>query len=142
MKARDIKVGCVYYVDFEPVKRGEFNKKHLAVVIKKNVDEITFVVVPMTSKSSGVGINKIELGIIDDLPQNLKKNCSYAVVDQIRTVNSSRFFPLFEGNKVKEVRVSSETMSLLYSAVVIDILYDADAATKQNVVDNLTMAYK
>ena len=62
MKAQEIKLKHIYYVDYEPTQKGEFGKKHLAVVLKKNHDKITFVTIPLTSKDNGVGINKISLG--------------------------------------------------------------------------------
>ena len=35
MRAKDIKVGHIYYVDFEPIRRGEFDKTHMALVLRK-----------------------------------------------------------------------------------------------------------
>lgn len=101
MRFSDIKVGCVYNVIFEPVRNGEFGGKHLAVVLKKNNDKATFIVMPFTSAPNGVGLNKVKLGIMDGLPLSLKCNDTYAVYNQIRTVNADRFIALKEGNAVK-----------------------------------------
>jgi len=47
MKTAEIEVGHIYYVDYEPTRRGEFGKLHMCVVLKKNNDLITFVTVPI-----------------------------------------------------------------------------------------------
>ncbi len=124
MKSSEIKVGHIYYVDFEPTEPGEFDKKHLAVVIKKNNDKITFVVIPMTSKAKGIGINKVLLGKLDCLPSNLQTKESYAVIDQIRTLNSNRFFQLKDGGNTVEAIMPREKMHVLYKAIIKDLLHD------------------
>lgn len=124
MKAADIKVGHIYYVDFEPTQMGEFNDRHLAVVIKKNHAKITFVVIPMTSSDKGVGVNKIKLGCLDCLPQNLKQKESYAVIDQIRTLNARRFNSLKEGKNIVDAVMPEDKMTLLYKEVIKDLLHD------------------
>lgn len=124
MKSRDIQVGHIYYVNFDSTEPGEFDKKHLAVVIKKNHDRITFVVIPMTSKDKGVGINKIPLGTLDCLPVNLQSKDTYAVIDQIRTVNSNRFFELKDSGKVIDAIMPKEKMRVLYKAIIKDLLHD------------------
>lgn len=62
MRFSDIRVGYIYNVIFDPVRTCEFNGKHLAVVLKKNNDKATFIVMPLTSAPSGAGVNKIKLG--------------------------------------------------------------------------------
>ncbi len=96
MRYSDIKEKHVYYVDFNPVKKCEFNDNHLAVVLKKNNDKKTAIVMPLTSRPNGVGTNKMLLPTINDLPARLKGDDSYAVYDQVRSVNYSRFQPVFE----------------------------------------------
>lgn len=124
MKSNQVKVGHIYYVDFDPTKTGEFGKKHLAVVLKKNNDKITFVVIPMTSKESGLGINKVSLGKLTCLPSNLQSADSYAVVDQLRTVNSDRFYELKDNGNVFDAIMPRDKMILLYKAVIKDLLHD------------------
>ena len=124
MKSSDIKVGHIYYVNFEPTEPGEFGKKHLAVVIKKNHDKITFVVIPMTSKEKGIDINKISLGKLDCLPTNLQNKDSYAVIDQIRTVNSNRFYELKDNGNIVDAIMPKEKMHSLYKAIIKDLLHD------------------
>ena len=87
---------------FDPVRDCEFDGKHLAVVLKKNNDKATFIVMPLTSAPNGVGVNKIKLGAMNSLPSSLKTNDTYAVYNQIRTVNADRFIALKEGSAVKE----------------------------------------
>ena len=65
MKFSEINVKCIYFIDFDPVQYCEFNGKHLAVVLKRNSDKQTYVVMPLTSKSNGVGFNKIKLNKIN-----------------------------------------------------------------------------
>lgn len=102
MRFSDIKVGYIYNVIFDPVRDCEFDGKHLAVVLKRNNDKTTFIVMPLTSAPNGVGVNKIKLGAINSLPSSLKTNDTYAVYNQVRTVNANRFIALKEGSAVKE----------------------------------------
>lgn len=102
MRFSDIKVRCIYNVIYDPVRGCEFDGKHLTLVLKKNNDNNTFIVMPLTTASSDVGINKIELGPIASLPTSLRSNRTYAVLNQIRTVNASRFIALKEGSSVVE----------------------------------------
>lgn len=73
-----------------------------AVVLKRNNDKATFIVMPLTSAPNGVGVNKIKLGAMNSLPSSLKTNDTYAVYNQVRTVNAARFIALKEGSAVKE----------------------------------------
>lgn len=102
MRFSDIKVGYIYNVIFDPVRDCEFDGKHLAVVLKRNNDKATFIVMPLTSAPNGVGVNKIKLGAMNSLPSSLKTNDTYAVYNQVRTVNADRFIALKEGSVVKE----------------------------------------
>lgn len=102
MRFSDIKVGYIYNVIFDPVRNCEFDGRHLAVVLKKNNDRTTFIVMPLTSAPNGVGVNKIKLGAISSLPSSLRTNDTYAVYNQVRTVNADRFIALKEGSVVKE----------------------------------------
>ncbi len=124
MKASDIKVGHIYYVNFDPTRKGEFDKKHLAVVIKKNANKITFVTVPLTSSDEGEGINKVSLGMLNVLPVNLRDKVSYAVYDQIRTVNADRFSELMENGKPIEVELPHDKLITIYKSVIKDLLND------------------
>jgi mRNA-degrading endonuclease toxin of MazEF toxin-antitoxin module len=111
MRYSDIKEKYVYYVDFNPVRPCEFNNNHLAVVLKKNNDKKTAIVMPLTSKENGVGTNKMLLPTIKDLPARLKGDDSYAVYDQVRSVNYSRFQPIFKnttGMVVVDVKIDDE----------------------------------
>ena len=102
MRFSDIKVGYIYNVIFNPVRDCEFDGKHLAVVLKRNNDKATFIVMPLTSAPNGVGVNKIKLGAMNSLPSSLKTNDTCAVYNQVRTVNADRFIALKEGSAVKE----------------------------------------
>lgn len=127
MKAEEISVGHVYLVNFEPHERGEFDGKHLAVVVKKNHDDITFVVIPMTSSNEGVGVNKISLGKLDCLPSNLKGKESFAVIDQLRTLNAKRFSNLFQDNTVYQAVMPRDKMIEIYRSIIKDLLHDVPA---------------
>ncbi len=102
MRFSDIKVGYIYNVIFDPVRNCEFDGRHLAVVLKRNNDRATFIVMPLTSAPNGVGVNKIKLGAMSSLPSSLRTNDTYAVYNQVRTVNADRFIALKEGSVVKE----------------------------------------
>lgn len=96
MKFSNVKEKHIYNVIFDPVEPCEFDKKHLALVLKKNNDKKTCIVVPLTSEDNGDGVNKINIGYISTLPTSLKCNNTYAVINQVRTVNVSRFIALKE----------------------------------------------
>ena len=96
MKYSDIKAGSIYNVDFDPVRPCEFDKIHLALVLKKNNDGKTAIVLPLTSSTNGNDLNKVNLGKLDCLPKSLKTTDTYAVYNQIRTVNANRFIKLKE----------------------------------------------
>lgn len=124
MRFSDIKVGYIYNVIFDPVRGCEFDGKHLAVVLKKNNDNNTFIVMPLTTAPSGVGINKIELGPIASLPTSLKGNRTYAVFNQIRTLNASRFIALKEGNCVVECPIDVNLISDLLLIGIKELLHN------------------
>ena len=128
MKASDIRTGHIYYVDYEPVKIPEFNGVHLSLVMKKNNDKQTFVVMPLTSSSNGKGINKVNIGKIAALPQELKKKDTYAVFNQVRTVNASRFIAVKCSSKGSggrlSVAVNNSIMLKLYGLLMTDVLYN------------------
>lgn len=133
MKPQDIKVGHIYYVHFNPVRRGEFSDKHLAIVIKKNVDQITFVTIPLTSKENGVDVNKVELGKLTCLPKNLRDKASYAVLDQLRTVNADRFTYLLEDGEPFEAELPDELLIKVLRGTIKDLLYGT-SIEKQNAI--------
>ena len=112
----EIKEQHIYYVDFDPVKTCEFNGKHLVIVLKKNLDKKTAIVLPLTSSSSGA--NKINLGKIKELPSNLNIKDTYLVLDQIRTVNFDRFSKLKENNNF----INVELKNTLFLEVVQSVL--------------------
>lgn len=124
MRFSDIKVGCIYNVIFDPVRDCEFDGKHLALVLKKNNDNNTFIVMPLTTAPSGAGINKIEIGPIASLPTSLKGNRTYAVFNQIRTVNASRFIALKEGKSVIECPIDKGVFSDLLLLGIKEILHN------------------
>lgn len=94
MKYSDVLERHVYTVDFNPVRNCEFNDKHLTVVLKKNIDIRTVIVVPLTKSSNGEGVNKYNIGKIASLPNNLKNTDSFVVYNQVRTVNCDRLYAL------------------------------------------------
>lgn len=68
---------------------------------------------PLTSASNGNGINKIHVGQILSLPASLRSNDTYAVFNQVRTVNASRFISLKEGKTVIEALFPQEKFQQL-----------------------------
>lgn len=124
MKNEEIKIGHIYFVDFDPVEKGEFNGPHLAIVLKKNADKITFITIPLTSKEKGLDVNKISLGKLDCLPENLREKESFAVIDQIRTVSANRFSELHENSQTKDAKVPDKILVKIYRAVIKDFLRD------------------
>ena len=123
MRFSDIKVGYIYNVIFDPVRDCEFDGKHLAVVLKRNNDKATFIVMPLTSAPNGVGVNKIKLGAMNSLPSSLKTNDTYAVYNQVRTVNADRFIALKEGSAVKECPMEKNIFHKLLFLSLREIVY-------------------
>ncbi len=123
MRFSDIKVGYIYNVIFDPVRDCEFDGKHLAVVLKRNNDKATFIVMPLTSAANGVGVNKIKLGAMNSLPSSLKSNDTYAVYNQVRTVNAGRFIALKEGSIVKECQMEKNIFHKLLFLGLREIVY-------------------
>lgn len=123
MRFSDIKVGYIYNVIFDPVRDCEFDGKHLAVALKRNNDKATFIVMPLTSAPNGVGVNKIKLGAMNSLPSSLKSNDTYAVYNQVRTVNSNRFIALKEGSAVKECPMEKHVFHKLLFLGLREMIY-------------------
>ncbi len=124
MRFSDIKEGYIYNVIFDPVRNCEFNGKHLAVVFKKNNGKETAIVMPLTSSPSGVGANKIKLGPMGCLPVSLKRNDTYAVYNQIRTVNADRFIALKEGTMIKECKMEKDVLYHLMYLSLRELVYN------------------
>ncbi len=139
MRASDIKVGCIYNVIFDPVRDCEFDGKHLAVVLKKNNDKSTFIVMPLTSASNGNGINKIHVGQIMSLPTSLRGNNTYAVFNQVRTVNASRFIYLKEGGTVIEAAFPHDKFQDLLLLAIRELIYSVNQDVK---IQLLKFAYE
>ena len=137
MKANDIKVGHIYYVDFEPTRKGEFGKLHMCIVLKKNADMITFIVVPLTSQEDAPLGNKMSLGVIETLPDNLKTKQSYAVLDQVRTLNSSRFRNLKSNDEIIDAYVDEDTFFQIWEKIIANMTSDLPKEMKRKIVDNL-----
>lgn len=126
MRFSDIKERHIYTVIFDPVRNCEFNGKHLALVIKRNNDKQTYIVMPLTSASSGAGYNKIKLEKINSLPTSLRDNTSYAVYNQIRTVNANRFIALKEGVIRIESIIDDNMYFELLKSGIKDLIYSVD----------------
>ena len=139
MRFSDIKVGYIYNVIFDPVRDCEFDGKHLAVVIKKNNDKATFIVMPLTSAANGNGINKFYIGQILSLPTSLRSNDTYAVINQVRTVNASRFISLKEGGMVIEALLSPDKFQQLLVLAIKELVYSVEQNSKINL---LKVAYE
>jgi len=134
MKASDIKVGYIYYVDYEPVRNGEFNGVHLSAVLKMNSDKYTFVVMPLTSSANGDGVNKINIGRIAGFPPNIKSKDTYAVYNQVRTVNANRFRTIKDANGRIDVPLDSGILSELYDLFMRDMLYSISQDEKISIL--------
>lgn len=96
MQFSKVKEKHIYNVIFDPVRQCEFDLIHPAVVLKKNNDSKTCIVMPLTTEPNGVGVNKIDIGCISTLPSSLRSNNTYAVFNQVRTVNVNRFIAFKE----------------------------------------------
>lgn len=124
MKFSNVKTRHIYNVIFDTVRECEFDKKHLAIVLKKNNDMKTCIVMPLTTEENGIDVNKIKIGALDCLPKSLKNDETYAVFNQIRTVNVSRFIALKEGNSVIDCKVNDDLFYKLLSLGISDLTYN------------------
>lgn len=116
MKYSEILEKHIYIVDFNPVRDNEFDRKHLAVVLKKNPDRKTAIVAPLTTSSKGDGVTKLNLGKISTLPENLKEDKSYVVFNQVRTVNVTRFEPLYNNNNIIKCPLNDDLFDIVINS--------------------------
>lgn len=135
MKYSDINIGSIYNVDFDPVRSCEFDKIHLALVLKKNNDKKTLIVLPLTSSSKGDKVNKINLGKLDCLPTSLNKTDTYAVYNQVRTVNANRFISLKEcdidgNNNPIDCKMNDIQFDMLLKLIINEICFSYDTDKK------------
>lgn len=138
MKFSNVKVRHIYNVIFDDVRSCEFDGTHLALVLKRNNDKQTFVVMPLTSESKGVGYNKVKLDRIEALPSNLRENESYAVYNQIRTVNADRFIVLKDDNrKPIDVPVGNDVYHMLMGLGMKDLMFGNTFDEKIAILDNV-----
>ena len=141
MRFSDVQVRHVYNVIFDPVRNCEFNNTHLAVVLKKNNDKRTCIVMPLTSESNGVGVNKIDIGNISTLPNSLKSNTTYAVYNQVRTVNVNRFIALKEViggvNTPIQCPMSEEIFDRILQLAILELTYHYNIDDKMKIFEKL-----
>jgi uncharacterized protein YifN (PemK superfamily) len=137
MKSSDIRVKHIYNVEFDPVHANEFDSKHLALVLKKNSDGRTFIVVPLTSSSNGLGTGKIFLGKISTLPSSLSSNNTYAVTNQIRTVNADRFISLKQGSLVIQSAVDDSIFEKVLKDSINQLALGADSSLKLHLFNDI-----
>ena len=84
----------------------------------------------MTSASNGNGINKIHIGQVASLPTSLKRNDTYAVFNQVRTVNASRFISLKEGRSIVEAQLPQDIFHQLLVLAIKELIYSIDQDSK------------
>jgi uncharacterized protein YifN (PemK superfamily) len=137
VKSTDIKIGHIYYVDYEPVRDGEFNGKHLSVVLKRNNDKYTFIVIPLTSSANGDGINKINIGKVAELPPNIRSNDTYAVFDQVRTVNANRFMAVKDDGGRMDVSMERGVWLNLFELAVRDMVFNVGQDEKISILKSV-----
>lgn len=85
---------------------------------------------PLTSASNGNGINKIHIGQVTSLPTSLRSNDTYAVFNQVRTVNASRFISLKEGGAVVEALFPQDKFHQLLVLAIKELVYSVDQDSK------------
>lgn len=119
-----VKAKRIYVIQFNPVEDNEFDSEHLGLVLKKNNDGKTCIVMPLTSESNGEGTNKINIGKIPTLPSNLKTTDSYAVYNQVRTVNVKRFKPLKDNYVYVDSYVDDTLFFKLLDLGTSELLYE------------------
>ncbi len=145
MKAKDIKVGHIYYVRFPLDRKGEFKDPHLGLVLKKTVEEVTFITVPLTRSSDEK--NKIKLDITELLPPHLRTKPTYAVYDNVITLHASRFENLFEKDEdgkseIYDVEVPNEVMDEVLEAIIKCLTKGMDGKRQEKIFNNCKVEKK
>lgn len=132
LKFSDIKERHIYNVIFDDVRECEFDQTHLAVVLKKNNDKQTCIVAPLTSSENGE--EKCNLGILNCLPENMKKKGnSFVVYNQVRTVNHSRFLKLKDDNhNPKSCKIEDEIFQKIVALCMNELISKCTLDEKVN----------
>ncbi len=139
MKFSDVKEKHIYNVVFDPVEQNEFNGKHLALVLKKNNDKKTVIVMPLTTSNNGDMINKKDIGILSCLPLSLqKRGNSFAVFNQIRTINVNRMMALKDDSGRIESKIEEELFLELLGMGIKDMTFCLSADEKIEFFYNLS----
>lgn len=139
MKFSDVKEKHIYNVVFDPVEQNEFNGKHLALVLKKNNDKKTVIVMPLTTSNNGDMINKKDIGILSCLPLSLqKRGNSFAVFNQIRTINVNRMMALKDDSGRIESKIEEELFLELLGMGIKDMIFCLSADEKIEFFYNLS----
>lgn len=86
---------------------------------------------PLTSASNGNNVNKINIGQISTLPASLRNCNTYAVYNQIRTVNASRFIRLKEydengNNKPVDCPLDADVFKNLLKLAIEELCFSYD----------------
>ena len=116
MEKSKIKNWNVYYVNYDPVRKGEFGGgPHLAVVLKESDDGHTFWTVPLTSK--GGRRHLVDLGFLKCLPWRLRRVKSYAVVTQARAISPSRIREVYDKGKPVDIVLPEGRLKKLKCAI-------------------------
>lgn len=138
MKFTHVNEKHIYNVIFDPVRNPEFDGTHLALVLKKNNDGQTVVVMPMTTSSNGDLINKKDLGVLNCLPESLRlRGNSFAVFNQIRTVHVSRMISLKDKNNIVQCKIDDNLFTELLELGISDIVFSLSSDEKINFFHNL-----
>lgn len=132
IRVKDIKEKRVYYVDYEPSVGNEFGKHHLSLVLKKNREDKTLIVVLLTGKKDNRTPEKTIKIKVEDLPERLKQKESYAVINKVRTLDYSRFEHILDG-KFIEVEVSDAEFTNLISHITDELEESLDLETKKKI---------
>ena len=139
MKFSDVKEKHIYNVVFDPVEQNEFNGKHLALVLKKNNDKKTVIVMPLTTSNNGDMINKKDIGILSCLPLSLqKRGNSFAVFNQIRTINVNRMMALKDDSGRIESKIEEKLFLELLGMGIKDMTFCLSADEKIEFFYNLS----
>lgn len=130
IRVKDIKEKRVYYVDYEPSVGNEFGKHHLSLVLKKNREDKTLIVVPLTGKKDNRTPEKTIKIKVEGLPERLKHKESYAVINKVRTLDYSMFEHILDV-KIIEVEVSDVEFTNLISHITDELEESLDLETKK-----------
>jgi hypothetical protein len=92
---------------------------------------------PLTTKPNGDMKNKIKVGLIEGLPESIRHEETYAVFNQVRTLNVSRFICLKEGEEKVQAFIDIPLYEELLGKIITDLIFPLKEMEKVELLRHL-----